>query len=1343
MSPCSRGLAVLVFLVVLSQSHSADIIHEKGLCIWKGQCAPGDCPRANDDGFYNIFNNTEAYEVTKNEDPDWYGLITELCPLYAHKDNDTAEVCCTATQLSTLKRNIGKAQSLINRCPACLSNFIQHYCVITCDPDSSLFMDATTLVSSANVTYVKDITVYITDHYANDLYDSCANVKFAGGGAGVMSLLCGSANCNAAKFLSFQGDPTQNGESPFLIKYNITNSTKPYPNNITHENDTGIRRFYRCDQNVTGGYGGVGVCSCSDCPSTCPAPPKFNVTHLPFRVIAWGVGATGLFISTVIFIAALSTSVYFGFFRKKKSGYERISGAGSPPPSRQTYGAAGKDIDNRESSNNSSLNSDREDERVDGDGGGGGGGPCLLLPGTLSFGLFFFTVTTDPVELWSAPNSRARLEKNYFDENFGPFFRTEQILVKAKPFVQEFNVTVPQQAVQWTFGAVYNDSLLREVYHIQNHLATMEVEYNDGSGNKPNITLQDICFSPLAPQNRNCTIESVLNYFQNNVTFIDYNNPVDFFYHYPLHFHYCTRFPFSQNDSQFHFNIPCVGEYGGDIDPKVALGGFPESESGYNYDLATLLVVTFVVNNHVRDEDNKKAMAWEQAMLDYLHDYKKHHTKYIDIEYMTERSIIDEINRESETDVITIIISYLLMFVYITIFLGHVRSVKTICVDSKLGVGLVGVLLVLVAVTSSLGMYSYLGIESSLIILEVVPFLVLAVGVDNLFILVHSYETTAFLLGAVSVMPAVRTFSLAAGTAVFFNLLLQLSVFVAVMALDAMRQLRNRVDLLLCFQLGGKFDPRVGIDFVAKFMTYFSKFVLYPLVRPFVLLFFCLTLTMSVILMFKLQIGLNQNLALPKDSYLIPYFNELFANLHTGSPVYFVIREGVNFTNETNQNFICSSSGCSDHSLGNQIAIYARSPRDSGIAESALNWMDSYFAWISFDGGCCGYYNTTTPSDPVMCDKPELGTECLPCIPTSRPSPTEFRQFIRFFLAQNPNATCASAGHAAFGDAVILEEDNETTWTSNVMTYHDSLQTSSQFINALKRARELSSNVSAESGGVLDIFPYSIFYVYYEQYLTTVRDMTLNLGLALVAVLLVSFFLMGLNLWAALVIVGTVASIILHMLGSMAVLGINANAVSLVNLVMTVGIAVEFCAHIVRWFVSCHERSRVERAESSLRHMGASVFSGITVTKFLGVFVLLFAKSQLFEVYYFRMYMCMLLWGALHGLVLLPVVLSYIGPPYCPNRTKSPYNDSRLGQIPAVPTNTADQKNQPVTSYDPAAPPTDPPSYGGYLAATPTTNGGGGGRLYPDLWDGAGEYPVATRPRDGCNQPNETSALLN
>lgn len=87
----------------------------------------------------------------------------------------------------------------------------------------------------------------------------------------------------------------------------------------------------------------------------------------------------------------------------------------------------------------------------------------------------------------------------------------------------------------------------------------------------------------------------------------------------------------------------------------------------------------------------------------------------------------------------------------------------------------------------------------------------------------------------------------------------------------------------------------------------------------------------------------------------------------------------------------------------------------------------------------------------------------------------------------------------------------------------------------------------------------------------------------------------------------------------------------------------EFCSHIVRWFCSCSAPTRVARAHSALANMGASVVSGITITKLIGVFVLFFAKSQIFEVYYFRMYMFMLLWGALHGLIFLPVLLSYVG----------------------------------------------------------------------------------------------------
>ena len=136
---------------------------------------------------------------------------------------------------------------------------------------------------------------------------------------------------------------------------------------------------------------------------------------------------------------------------------------------------------------------------------------------------------------------------------------------------------------------------------------------------------------------------------------------------------------------------------------------------------------------------------------------------------------------------------------------------------------------------------------------------------------------------------------------------------------------------------------------------------------------------------------------------------------------------------------------------------------------------------------------------------------------------------------------------------------------------------------------------------------------------------------------------MGFNLWAALIIMLVVCMIIVHMVGCMAISGINGNAMSLVTLIVvghsskyqitsqqtlcftnqpltvlflpslppslpplivsslqTVGISVEFFSHIVHWFCSCSEDTCVKHAHSALANMGASVVSGITLTKLLG-----------------------------------------------------------------------------------------------------------------------------------------------
>ena len=57
------------------------------------------------------------------------------------------------------------------------------------------------------------------------------------------------------------------------------------------------------------------------------------------------------------------------------------------------------------------------------------------------------------------------------------------------------------------------------------------------------VTLKDICLAPLAPYNDNCTILSVLNYFQNSHEQLDRSVGDEFYVYadYHTHFLYCVR----------------------------------------------------------------------------------------------------------------------------------------------------------------------------------------------------------------------------------------------------------------------------------------------------------------------------------------------------------------------------------------------------------------------------------------------------------------------------------------------------------------------------------------------------------------------------------------------------------------------------------------------------------------------------------------------------------------------------------------------------------------------------------------------------------------------------------
>lgn len=125
------------------------------------------------------------------------------------------------------------------------------------------------------------------------------------------------------------------------------------------------------------------------------------------------------------------------------------------------------------------------------------------------------------------------------------------------------------------------------------------------------------------------------------------------------------------------------------------------------------------------------------------------------------------------------------------------------------------------------------------------------------------------------------------------------------------------------------------------------------------------------------------------------------------------------------------------------------------------------------------------------------------------------------------------------------------------MSYHTILKTSADYYEAMRSARSISANLTemmnARTGGgnsSVEVFPYSVFYVFYEQYLTMWPDTLKSIGISLLAIFVVTFLLMGLDIFSSLVVIITITMIVVNIGGLMYWWHITLNAVSLVNLVM-------------------------------------------------------------------------------------------------------------------------------------------------------------------------------------------------
>ena len=131
----------------------------------------------------------------------------------------------------------------------------------------------------------------------------------------------------------------------------------------------------------------------------------------------------------------------------------------------------------------------------------------------------------------------------------------------------------------------------------------------------------------------------------------------------------------------------------------------------------------------------------------------------------------------------------------------------------------------------------------------------------------------------------------------------------------------------------------------------------------------------------------------------------------------------------------------------------------------------------------------------------------------------------------------------------------------------------------------------------LDAFPITRVFIFFEQYAITSRETLRNLIIAAIAVLVVtSPFLVDCTV--TIIVVLNFASLICELFGLMVIWDVSLNSVSMINLVMAIGFAVDYSAHIAHAYITSNMVTANERVVDALNTLGASVFLG---GKFYGV----------------------------------------------------------------------------------------------------------------------------------------------
>jgi len=678
------------------------------------------------------------------------------------------------------------------------------------------------------------------------------------------------------------------------------------------------------------------------------------------------------------------------------------------------------------------------------------------------------------------------------------------------------------------------------------------------------------------------------------------------------------------------------------------------------------------------------------ARLEVLKEKMERFAPQTKLEILAARSNGDEFMRSLVQDLPLIPLMLCIMFAFTCLVFYRKDPVQS---RTMLGIG--SVITIFLSILSGHGLMFIIGIPFTNLSM-ILPFIVIGIGLDDTFIITSEYFRTdprkptvkrihetmesvamsifittcttslAFIFGIMSKVPAIYWLCYYAFPTIIFDFLYQITLFIAMLVIDENRIRAKRRDMCICFTYNAsdttsssirnddndlnslddtdnihkdkldytvitapeeirkgsddegertitaaiesptkttKKDTAVGSPSAApallvdRIMTRYSDILLTPVMKVVVLIIFGVLFIACAYSTTFLEQAFKPTDLVPDDSYV--------------------------------KNFVYAQENFNAQKV--PINLFFRNIDQSNpkVQEQMMQYVDDMVALDEFE------------SPPTFCWVRDFqllqnSNQSLALLLKDR----TFNEQVDYLMENVP------AIKEVYGKNIIFDEDKNIIASRCSFFASVDLKNVQQITSLLQdqravAARQPLNNLDNTDNGQLNVFSYDDLYLLASFYEVHIPELVQTTVCSIISVSVVALIFMP-HWSASLIILPFMIVLYIDMLGMIQFAGLKMNVVTFLSLVVSIGLLVDFVMHVLLRYYESKFTTRNEKAKDTLRTMGSSILVGGTST-FLGLVPLAWSTSLVLRNTYIC-FLAMVLLGVLHGLVLLPVILSMIGP---------------------------------------------------------------------------------------------------